>query len=54
MYLSKNLNLCLFYASEQAIDWKKGQTAYTISHGRCIFAHIQVGGLGGGGVGGSR
>jgi hypothetical protein len=55
MYPSKNINLCLFYASEQAKVLKKLQDVYSISHSRSIFAHIQVGGLGGtGGWGKSR
>jgi hypothetical protein len=50
-YPSKNVNLCLFYASEQAKPLK----VYPISHGHSIFAHIPVGGLGGsGGWGESR
>jgi hypothetical protein len=49
MYPSKNFNLCLFYASEQAKVQKKAPNVDTISHGRRIFAHIQVGGLGGSG-----
>jgi hypothetical protein len=51
---SKNVNLCLFYASEQAKVIKKASTVdlYLISHGLSIFAHIQVGGLGGSGGGG--
>jgi hypothetical protein len=44
MYPSKNFNLCLFYASQQAKVQKKAPNVYTISHGRRIFAHIQVGG----------
>jgi hypothetical protein len=52
MYPSKNFNLCLFYASEQTKVQKRLLKVYTISHGRHIFAHIQVGGLGGSGGGG--
>ncbi len=36
-----------FMPQNRPLTEKKGQTAYTISHSRCIFAHIQVGGLGG-------
>ncbi len=49
MYPSKNGNLCLFYESEQAKVQKRLLNVSTISHGRHIFAHIQVGGLGGSG-----
>ncbi len=48
-YPEKNVNLCLFYASEQAQVIKKLLDVSPISHGRSIFAHIQVGGLGGSG-----
>jgi hypothetical protein len=44
MFPSKNVNFCLFYASEQAKVLKKLLDVYLISHGRSIFAHIQVGG----------
>ncbi len=50
MYPSKNIILCLFYASEQAKVLKKLLDVYPISHGRSIFTHIQVGGLSGSGV----
>ncbi len=45
MYHSKKVILCLFYASEQVKVLKKA----TGCHGRSIFTHIQVGGLGGSG-----
>jgi hypothetical protein len=49
-YPLKNVNLCLFYASELAKVIKKATGCVSpISHGRSIFAHIQVGGLGGSG-----
>jgi hypothetical protein len=54
MYPSKNFNLCLFYASEQAKVQKRLLKVYTISHGCRIFAHIQVGGLGGSGGGAGK
>jgi hypothetical protein len=54
MYPSKNVNLCLFYASEQAKVIKMLLKVYTISHGRHIFTHIQVGGLGGSGGWGGK
>ncbi len=47
-YPSKTVNLCLFYASEQAKVQKRSHNVYTISHSLHIFAHIQVGGGGGG------
>ncbi len=38
----QNVNLYLFYASEQTKVLKKVTSC--ISHSRCIFTHIQVGG----------
>jgi hypothetical protein len=52
MYPSRNVNLCLFYASEQAKVLKRVLDMYTISHGPSIFAHIQVVGWVAVGVGG--
>ncbi len=55
-YPSKNVNVCLFYASEQAKPLKKKLLMCLPSlTATAIFAHIQVGGLGGsGGWGESR
>jgi hypothetical protein len=39
----------MLYASEQAKVLKKASGLYPLSHGRSIFAHIEVGSLGGSG-----
>jgi hypothetical protein len=46
MYPSINVNLCLFYASEQAKSKKGLLIVNTISHGHHIFVHTQVGNWG--------
>jgi hypothetical protein len=54
MYPSKNVILCLFYASKQAKVLKKLLDVHPISHGSSIFTHIQMGGLGGSGGWGGK